>query len=320
VSRRAGLAVLVWLLVAGCRAVPAPGPRLPAAGAGLEVGRVDLPAREPVRLVRSARIDCPEIDESSGLVRSRTWKGIYWTHNDSGDRARIFAIDRQGAPLAPEWLQGCPGITVHHAANIDWEDIAADNEGNLLIAACGNNDNARRDLGIYVVPEPNPYSAVATRSSAYYRFRFPEQHEFPPRDPAARNFDCEALFWARGRLYLLTKHRGNTLTRLYRFERLERHAVNLPALIGVFDIGGMVTAADATPDGRSLAVLTYGAIWVFTAPEESDRYFDGAIRWLPIYAGQCEAICFDGEELVLTDEAGELFVVPLSELITVRQG
>jgi hypothetical protein len=28
------------------------------------------------------------IDEMSGIARSRTYEGVYWVHNDSGDRAR----------------------------------------------------------------------------------------------------------------------------------------------------------------------------------------------------------------------------------------
>src|SRR6267142_6134039 len=36
------------------------------------------------------------IDESSGIVASRTSPGMYWTHNDSGDGPFIYAFDDRG--------------------------------------------------------------------------------------------------------------------------------------------------------------------------------------------------------------------------------
>lgn len=48
----------------------------------------------------SRRLQSDAISESSGLVASRTHDGVFWTHNDSGDAPRIFAIDRSGALLA----------------------------------------------------------------------------------------------------------------------------------------------------------------------------------------------------------------------------
>jgi hypothetical protein len=37
------------------------------------------------------------INESSGIVASRTTPGLYWTHNDSGDGPYIYALDEHGA-------------------------------------------------------------------------------------------------------------------------------------------------------------------------------------------------------------------------------
>ena len=50
-----------------------------------------------------------------------------------------------------------PGVRLDGAANFDWEDIAIDGE-TLYVPDMGNNGNARRDLGVYVLPEPNPAS------------------------------------------------------------------------------------------------------------------------------------------------------------------
>ncbi len=38
----------------------------------------------------------PSIDESSGLSASRAHRGVLYTHNDSGDSARVFAVREDG--------------------------------------------------------------------------------------------------------------------------------------------------------------------------------------------------------------------------------
>ena len=54
--------------------------------------------------------------ESSGIAVSRTTPGLLWTHNDSGDRAMIYATNFEGAILA--------GSRVRGAEARDWEDIS----------------------------------------------------------------------------------------------------------------------------------------------------------------------------------------------------
>src|SRR5688500_10856121 len=57
------------------------------------------------------------IKDSSGLTRSTFARPLVWTHNDKGDRARIFAVNRDGGTRAKLKLRG--------ARNIDFEDISA---------------------------------------------------------------------------------------------------------------------------------------------------------------------------------------------------
>jgi hypothetical protein len=56
-----------------------------------------------------------QIDESSGLGTSSYGDGIVYTHNDSGDTARFFAVNSSGATVAIYTLKGA---TAH-----DWEDM-----------------------------------------------------------------------------------------------------------------------------------------------------------------------------------------------------
>jgi len=191
--------------------------------------------------------------------------------------------------------------------------MAVDNEGNLYICDTGNNFNTRKDLAIHVIKDPIPYATGNTTSFQTIKFHYPEQKAFPA---VPNNFDCEAVFWANDNIYLLTKHRADTQTHLYRFDSLDQLKINPLTRIGTFEICGMVTSADASIDGTKLAVLTYNNIWIFEA--EDGDYFNGKISWLPITANQCEAVCFDGDDLIITSEQMELFRLHVSELIPVN--
>jgi hypothetical protein len=271
----------------------------------------------PITLQRVGFIDFGPIDESSGLAASRRWPGIYWTHNDSGDCARIFAVTAQGQVVGPEWRQEgtYAGVQVPNALNHDWEDIACSPDGTLYIADTGNNANSRRDLGVYILPEPDPRVQAKARSTGFIPFVFPDQKAFPPEE---RNFDCEALFYADGTLWVLSKHRSDTRTKLYRFPALTPGVSQTLELIDSFEIGGMVTGADCSDDGRKLAVLTYNALWLFESAEPG-RWFEGRVSWLPFWNGKiCEGVCFQKGGLLISNENRELFRVEFRDFIPYR--
>jgi len=286
-----------------------------------KVQTVDLPKVEPVELQPYATFDFAEIDESSGFVKSRQWDDLYWTLNDSGAENKIYPVTRDGKIKRAEWYkEDTGGIYVNDAVNVDWEEIATDSEGNLYIGAFGNNRNMRKDLAVYIVPEPFP---LYTGQTCYFQridFYYPEQKEFPPE---VIKFDCEAMFHANGKLYILTKHWNDPYTELYRFDSMDPMKKNPVTLVGAFESGPYVTAADATEDGSKMAMLTYNNIWLFEKKnEKSDDYFSGKISWLPIKLpegkNQAEAICFDGDNLIITTEQQLLIEVPLKDLIEVR--
>lgn len=241
-----------------------------------------------------------EVRECSGIAKSNQFENVFWVHNDSASGSDLYAIDRSGKLLS---------IIPTSIPNTDWEDIATDNDGNLFIGDFGNFSNTRRNLAIHSLAEPDPsanHSGVAYQS---FPFAYPDQNDFPPQK---RLFDCEALFWADGNLFLLTKSLGDTNTRLYRFNELKENELNTPERIGFFDIGPPVTAADASPDGKRLAVLTTRSIWIFDRPAKGWNYLDGTARFNKIEAGQCEAICWDGpKQLIIANENRELFSVSI---------
>ena len=248
-----------------------------------------------------------KVDESSGIVSSRTYPGILWTHEDNGLSNNLYAVDGQGDFIFKASVSG--------AMNVDWEDIAIDGEGYLYVADSGNNKNKRKDLLVYKIREPNPQDPASVATVAKrIRFRYPSQKDFP--DPSDLNYDAEALFFDDGKLYLLTKNRSDTTTDLYRFPTLQATDEIELEKISTFELGydvlndgGKVTAADISPDGKTLAMLCYDAVYLFDKPTQGDDWFAGDHRQVMLdqaVTKQAEGLAFHDGHLVLTNEEGEI--------------
>ena len=246
------------------------------------------------------RVEHDALGEVSGLVKSERGD-FYWVHNDSGDSPRLFAIDAAGTPLVPSWMGIAPenweGHGIDHAAHFDWEAIALA-DGKLYIADVGNNGNARRDLGVYVVNEPHPTAVQRMKALKHLPIRYPDQHEHPGD---VWHFDCEAVFVADGKLYFITKHRQPRRisewepgAKLYRLDTDFTDRENVLTLVGQRDDVTVATGADISPDGSRLAVATYVALWLFEAPASGDNWFEGEARKLDLprdlWQRQLEAI------------------------------
>jgi hypothetical protein len=248
------------------------------------------------------------VKECSGMVQSLRYNGIFWALGDGGSGAAIVPVTADGK-LARGWTGP---VAVTGCKNFDWEDLALDDRGNLIIADVGNNSGRRKQLMLHFTPEPRPgvRSVVPTRT---LRVHYADQKTASP------DYDCEAVFCAGGRIYLLTKHRTDSRTRLYRLEGDSTARSNPLRLVDSFDIGGMVTAADASPNGKMVAVLTYTALWVFEYDRASGSIFRKSVRKTPIFAWQAEAVAWDGNDsLVIGNESGQLFRVALPAMDVVR--
>ncbi|MCW5942861.1 MAG: hypothetical protein KIS66_11545 [Fimbriimonadaceae bacterium] len=188
----------------------------------------------------------------------------------------------------------------------------------LVLADTGNNGNGRRDLGVYLVREPNPLAVDRARAWRWVPIAYPDQTEFP--GTKRWEFDCEAVFAFRGKLWFLTKHRANGSilfpangTNLYRLDGLRSDRVNVLARTdGKTDLGGWVTAADVSPDGRTLAVLCQAPVasaWLFELPRTGDKLLSGPSRRLVLHgARQAEAIAWESNTHVrVANEQRDIF-------------
>lgn len=281
-----------------------------------------LPAIAPRTLAKSAKLAGPTYSrEVSGIVASRQWPGVFWLHNDSGDEPRVYPMRPDGSLVTSARTADHPGILVGGAANSDWEAIAVDASGRLIIADVGNNSNGRRDLALHYVMEPEPTAGFTTVLKSVF-IRYPEQRTWPAgRDDF--NYDCEGVFTVGDTVYFVTKRRSDTLTRLYRLDDPREGRVNDLTALADFNVRGRATAADATPDGQRLLILTYDAMWMFEASAPGrDDWFAGAVWWLPFTgAPGAEGVCFDGPDriLIAAEEGnGHLYELPTSALVRVR--
>lgn len=274
-----------------------------------------------------AQVQSKPIAELSGIVRSRRHPDTWWVHNDSGDSARIFAIRSDGSSILPTYSkftrygdapeqgkQQWEGFEVLGATNVDWEDIALD-DNYLYLADVGNNMNMRKDLAIYAISEIDP--TASTRSAVVQKWpvHYPEQTSFPPMD---WHYDSESLFVSDGKLYLITKHRHTAAiggfqagANLYRLDT--RHTDRSNALTRV-DSTPLITAAtgaDLSPDGRTLAVLSYEDLFLFERPASGDSWLSSAHRRIPLDRAilrQAEAVGWeDDATLLLANEQGDIF-------------
>ena len=249
-----------------------------------------------------------EIKESSGIAASKCQPNVFWTHNDSGDKAFIFALDKSGAKLGT-W-------TVPNAANFDWEDIALfkDNEGKcfIYIGEIGDNESVRDEHVIYRILEPKAgtenasatkQQPLATEPADAVRFIYPDSRH---------NAETLVVHPKTGDIYVITK-RVSGPAGVYRIRpnfgngeaaKAEKVSdLSVPAIPN-----GFLTGGDISPDGKRLVICDYSAAYEFTLPENA-KSFDEIWSQEPesINVGMRkigEAVTYspDGNSIILTSE------------------
>lgn len=245
---------------------------------------IDTPPWQP-----TGQYTHPDIQESSGIVASRQFEGIYWTLNDSGNPAALYATKRNG-----ELIQE---VAVHGSRNFDWEALGIDDKNQLWIGEIGNNSRLRFDLKVVVVSEPDPFTETEAKVIASYPYRYPNE-----------NVDAEGLFIFQDVPYIVSKERERAV--LYRFPVLKPNKKQVLERVGEFTEAKFVTGAGVSEDGTRLAVCTYDALWVYHDTTGDLAQMIQNTPWsLPHYF-YGEAVCFDGYDLVLTNEARDLYYLP----------
>lgn len=188
------------------------------------------------------KITNTEINEASGLVTAVGNPGFLWTHNDSGDTARIFLVDDSARLKTTYYLQGVVAR--------DWEDIGTmerSGRNYLLVGDIGDNGARRPYIKVHMLEEPVT-TAAAARVDTIPResiTTFVLTYENGPRDAESLFFDPMDNY-----LYLISKrelHAG-----IYRTVLPERPTDTLVLKqVGTIPYT-FITSADISPDGTEI--------------------------------------------------------------------
>ena len=238
-----------------------------------------------------------KLKENSGMAIGK--ESTVWFVNDGGNEDKIYQINNKGKILKE--------LEVKNAKNKDWEDMAQDKDGNVYIADTGNNANKRKDLIIYKIPNPDKEKGDKIEAEQI-EFSFPEQKKFPPKKKKLL-YDTEAIFYAKDSLYLITKNRsdpfnGNALIYRIPAKKGNYKATYLGEFIPCTDFSTCkITAADISQDGKTIALLGYGKLWLFTNFDLSN-FFEGELKTIDLgVRTQLESISFlNNKTLLLSDE------------------
>ena len=240
----------------------------------------------------TGRVSSPAATELSGLVLSHSRPGVFWTHNDSGDGARLLAVRASGETVADIALAG--------AENVDWEDMAVGPGGALLVGDIGDNDARRESIVVYRVPEPGGTGTGEATIAARHELRYPE---------GAR--DAEALLFDRfsGALVIVTKSFGGEAG-VYAARRPSSRRVTTLRHTGTVRLGPLeaVTAGDVSADGRTIALRTYDQAYVWR--RRAGEAMRDALRRRPCRADADLSVEGQAEALALTRDGRAFVTVP----------
>lgn len=256
----------------------------------------------------SPAITDPALVEISGIAASRATPGLWWVHNDSGDTARVFAIDESGVVHATLALTGVTAT--------DFEDIAV-GEGPvagtsyLYVADIGDNAAVRPEVVIHRMVEP-VVSATGTVSGSItgvetLRLRYPD---------GAHDAESLAIDPRSHSLVVITKSLAGGAQPAYRVSTsLAAGSTTTMAPIATIttDAGlvGAITGADFSRDGLQLAIRTYGGVRIVgrNADLPLDRFIAGGVGAVscpapvpPEVQGEAVGFRLDGRGYVTVSE------------------
>jgi hypothetical protein len=225
--------------------------------------------------------------ESSGIVVIN--ENRIWSHEDSGNENILTCIDTTGSIIRT--------IEISNVPNIDWEDLATDDQNRIYINDAGNNDNNRTDLAIYRIPDPESISGNHVNAEII-SFTFEDQTQFPPPQ-SDLNFDIEGIIWHDDSLFLFTKNRSipqNGYCKMYKLpaDPGDHTAILLDSVyLGNSNAMARVTAADIHHETKELILLTETRIISFTNYTGNSFFNGDMLEYVFTYApGQTEGVAF----------------------------
>ncbi|MDP3973116.1 MAG: hypothetical protein Q8P61_09450 [Candidatus Nanopelagicales bacterium] len=250
----------------------------------------------PGRAEVACRFDGEILPEVSGLAASIRHPGVLWTHNDSGDDSRIFAIDASDCRMRAEVR--LTGVTARDAEAIA---VGRDAQGDPVIwlADIGDNRDSWDSVRLYRIGEPRRLVDQAVAASS-----FTIRYEDGPRDAEALLVDPSP----GGAIWLATKRQAAD-GGMYRVpDSIVSKGSAVARRVG--SVPAMTSDGSYAPDGRHFVLRTYTGATLFRSPPPGSGGQAVAIPLQP----QGEAIAFshDSRSLFLASErSDQLWRLPL---------
>ncbi|HWA35449.1 MAG TPA: hypothetical protein VG737_15015 [Cyclobacteriaceae bacterium] len=187
-----------------------------------------------------------KLEEVSGLIASVNFPGCLWTHNDSGNPAKIFLLDDHAKTRRTYELAGVD--------NRDWEDIAmgpGPQEGINYLYIGDIGDNLRRYSVKYIYRFPEPTDGQSETIDAFDTLIVKLEDGI---------FDSEAFTWdpVSKNLYLFSKQAQTCGVYEIKFP----FTADTLVAKRLYDIShGNVNAADISRDGSEILIKNYDNIY-----------------------------------------------------------
>jgi len=211
-------------------------------------------------------VECDQLNEASGIAMSRRYTNVLWSHNDSGDESRVYAMSMQARHLAIFQLKGIEAI--------DWEDIACGpgpytKMSYLYIADMGDNRAQRKTKTIFRLTEPTlpklPTKQILSLNEFdCIRFQYPDGI----RDAETLMIDPKTCD-----LYIVSKREKQVNVYCLPYPQ-SVNTINTLEIIATLPFSWAV-GGDISPDGNEMFIKTDNMVyyWKKSANETIKQFF-----------------------------------------------
>lgn len=244
------------------------------------------------------------INEASGMAMSLENPHGFWTHNDSGDKSRIFLVDT--------FARYQMTVNFTNATNRDWEDIAVSKDPlnghhRIFIGDIGDNNAIHKYSTIYIVKEPKITTGIDTTIDIIQKITY--KYEDGSRDAESLMVDP-----ITGDIYIVSKREANV--NLYQIQYpyatvdtiIAKKVLTLPY--------SQIVAGDISQDGTEILLKSYKKVWYWSRKKEmsvASALSQSPYETTYISEPQGESVCWapDAKGFYTISEESPLKITPI---------